>query len=157
MEDFIVQVIGQALAVFFSHKIIGEKGDPPCAAFSGGLHDIYRGIDGSGKDALSHAFCLKEPAMSHHAVQFHILFLQKDIHSCLQRAKGCIEVDTHEIGKIEAALRRAYKERSSFVKSGDMLAREIIVCEQSAAVFVAFQRLIVKRGKQPVHVHVHPK
>ena len=36
-----------------------------------------------------------------------------------------------------------------------MLAREIIVCQQAAAVRIAFQRFSVQRSVQLVHIHFH--
>ena len=60
----------------------------------------------------------------------------------------------HEIGEIKMCVRLAHKQRPSFVCSGHRLSRKIVVCQKSAAVLVALQRLVVKFSEKFVHIDI---
>ena len=51
-------------------------------------------------------------------------------------------MNADEVGEVEFAVRFAYEQRSAFREAGDMFAGMVAVSEQSAAVSVAFQRLL---------------
>ncbi len=59
----------------------------------------------------------------------------------------------HKIRQIELAVRPARKERPTLFESGDVLPGKIVVRQQSAAIRVSFQSLIVECSEQGIHVH----
>ena len=75
------------------------------AALAGCFHNVNRSVNSACKDSLSDAFCLEQTAVSQHLVQFYMFFLKKDIHTCLKRAKRCIQMYSHKVCQIKFALR----------------------------------------------------
>ena len=93
--------------------------------------------------------------MSVNLVDLYILVLQKDVKADLQCAKCCKQVDTHEVCKVEFAVRFSCKERTALVEACDMLAGKIVVCQESAAVCVTLKCLVVKCAEQLAHIDFH--
>ncbi len=62
---------------------------------------------------------------------------------------------SHKVRQIELRVGRSHKQRTSLVKAGHMLAGEIVVGKQTAAVVVSLQCLAVEVAVQLVHIHLH--
>ena len=81
--------------------------------------------------------------MSKKTVYFYALFLKQNVKAYSHGTKTGVKMGSHKVCQIEFALRGTYEQRSSFRKSGHMLTGEIAVGQKSAAVYIAFQSLIV--------------
>jgi predicted RNA-binding Zn ribbon-like protein len=88
-------------------------------------------------------------------VDLHLLALEEDVQPDAQRADRGEEMRAHEVGKREAAVGRAHKERAAFLHVRDVLARHVVVGQQPAAVRVARQRQLVERLVELRLAHRH--
>ena len=75
--------------------------------------------------------------MARDAVELDPLFAQHDVAAHFECAERRVKMGAHEVRKIEFALRRPHKERPSRVHARDVLARDIVVGKQAAAVLIA--------------------
>ena len=81
--------------------------------------------------------------------------LEEHVVAYLQHSNGCIEVGADEVGEVKLVACCAYEHRTTFLQSCDRLAREVVVCDESAAVGVAFESVIVELREHVAHVYVH--
>ena len=91
---------------------------------------------------LADTFCLEETAVAENLVDLHMLLFHQDIKADFQGAKGSKQVDSHKVCQIEFRIRSTCEDRTALVEAGYVLAGEVVVGKESAAVCVALQALL---------------
>ena len=151
----LVQIVGERFVILIVNHISGEKGYTPCSTFSCCLHYGDRRVDGGSEDALTDAWSLEQTTVTGDAVHLHMLVLEEHVVADLQHGNGCIEVGADEVGEVKLVACCAYEHRTTLLQSSDRLAREVVVCDESAAVGVAFESVIVELREDIAHIYVH--
>ena len=102
-------------------------------------------------------FCLEETAVAENLVDLHMLLFHQDIKADFQGAKGSKQVDSHKVCQIEFRIRSTCEDRTALVEAGYVLAGEVVVGKESAAVCVALQGFVVQLAEQIIRADSMPK
>ena len=93
--------------------------------------------------------------MAENLVDLHMLLFHQDIKADFQGAKGSKQVDSHKICQIEFRIRSTCEDRTALVEAGYVLAGEVVVGKESAAVCVALQGFVVQLAEQIIRADFH--
>ncbi len=100
-------------------------------------------------------FVLKETAVAENLVDLHMILFHQDIKADFQGAKGSKQVDSHKVCQIEFRIRSTCEDRTALVEAGYVLAGEVVVGKESAAVCVALQGFVVQLAEQIIRADFH--